>query len=228
MAPATDPPRAPAQHVLWSQRLSSWLLPTDLSARTRCRRSAPAPDEAGVGTALQEQLPLVRLHSGASSPAPDCLLGDIKSTSLSASHNLRNQQSRSGSLWTHDRCLQLLGRTCPQPRPHVDDRELVFDAGPCPGCATLGALGCPITYLLALLQPHFCAGDHQLVTNERPLRIIHLWDDQLCAWHPSFDEIVTLAYQRQTCSSKSLKLARGPASRPGLKAMRTTTPTSCR
>ena len=27
----------------------------------------------------------------------------------------------------------------------------------CPGCATLGALGCPLIYLLALLQPHFLA-----------------------------------------------------------------------
>ena len=55
----------------------------------------------------------------------------------------------------------------------------------CPGCATLGVLACPLIHLLALLQPHFCAGDHQLVTSERPLRIIHLWDDQLCSWHPS-------------------------------------------
>ena len=59
----------------------------------------------------------------------------------------------------------------------------------CPGCATLGALGCPITYLLALLQPHYCAGDHQLVSNARTVRIIHLWDDQLCPWNPSLAEL---------------------------------------
>ena len=55
----------------------------------------------------------------------------------------------------------------------------------CAGCATLGALGCPIIYPLALLQPDYCAGDHQLVSNERTVRIIHLWDDQLCPWNPS-------------------------------------------
>ena len=54
----------------------------------------------------------------------------------------------------------------------------------CAGYATLGALGCPLIYLLALLQPHYCAGDRQLVTSERTVRIIHLWDDQLCPWHP--------------------------------------------
>ena len=37
----------------------------------------------------------------------------------------------------------------------------------CAGCVTLGALGCPLIYLLALLQPHYCAGDHHLVTSER-------------------------------------------------------------
>ena len=41
----------------------------------------------------------------------------------------------------------------------------------CPGCATLGALGRPIIYLLRLLQPHFCAGDR---------------------WHPSLNEIAAV------------------------------------
>ena len=59
----------------------------------------------------------------------------------------------------------------------------------CPGCATLGGIGCPVLYLLALLQPHYCAGDHQLVSNARTVRIIHLWDDQLCPWHPSLAEL---------------------------------------
>ena len=39
-----------------------------------------------------------------------------------------------------------------------------------PGCATFGALGCLILYLLALLQPHYCAGDRQLVSNARTVR----------------------------------------------------------
>ena len=102
----------------------------------------------------------------------------------------------------------------------------------CPGCATLGALECPLIYLLALLQPHYCAGDHQLVTSERPLRIIHLWDDQLCPWHPSLagswlSLLRCIPHCRYpVCSFKSWTPVPGPAGLSGSSPIRTTMPTS--
>ena len=99
----------------------------------------------------------------------------------------------------------------------------------CPGCATLGALGRPVIYLLALLQPHFCAGDHQPAHGPSA--------SSMCGKISSARGIraskrsplrFTLACQRQMRSSKSSTPAQGPASRPGSNAKRTTMPTCCR
>ena len=63
----------------------------------------------------------------------------------------------------------------------------------CPGCATL-------THLPARAA---------LVTSEQSLRIIHLWDDQLCPWHPSLAEIVAVTTPPHS------HLPTAPASLPG-------------
>ena len=52
------------------------------------------------------------------------------------------------------------------------------------GTTTVGALSCPILYLLELMVPGLHVTEHGLVTDQRTLRITHVWEDKLCVWRP--------------------------------------------
>ena len=80
--------------------------------------------------------------------------------------------------------------TQPSPSKQNIDYSVSASGNPC-------ALDVPRLDLLALLQPHYCAGDHQLVSSERTVRIIYVWDDQLCPWHPSLAELQAITTSAQ-------------------------------
>ena len=64
----------------------------------------------------------------------------------------------------------------------VDYRLLCqhFQLPLCPGTTTVGALGCPVRYLVALLSPVFQPDTACLLSAQRALRISHVWEDILC------------------------------------------------
>ena len=77
----------------------------------------------------------------------------------------------------------------------VDYRLLCqhFQLPLCPGTTTVGALGCPVQYLLALLSPVFQPDSACLLSAQRALRISHVWEDILCVWHPKIDVLRALS-----------------------------------
>ena len=58
------------------------------------------------------------------------------------------------------------------------------------GTTTVGALSCPILYLLELMVPGLRVTEHSLVTDQRTLRITHVWEDKLCVWRPKLDTLL--------------------------------------
>ena len=62
----------------------------------------------------------------------------------------------------------------------------------CEGTTTVGALGCPVRNLLALLASLLHASGTYLVLAQRALRITHVWEDKLCVWHPKYDTLKAL------------------------------------
>ena len=62
----------------------------------------------------------------------------------------------------------------------------------CEGTTTVGALGCPVQYLVALLAPHLQPPGASLISAQRALRITHVWEDTLCVWHPKLDTLKAL------------------------------------
>ena len=77
----------------------------------------------------------------------------------------------------------------------VDYRLLCqhFQLPLCPGTTTVGALGCPVRYLLALLSPVFQPDSACLLSAQRALLISHVWEDILCVWHPKIDVLRALS-----------------------------------
>ena len=77
----------------------------------------------------------------------------------------------------------------------VDYRLLCqhFQLPLCPGTTTVGALGCPVQYLLALLSPVFQPDSACLLSAQRALRISHVWEDILCVWRPKIDVLRALS-----------------------------------
>ena len=63
----------------------------------------------------------------------------------------------------------------------------------CPGTTTVGALGCPVQYLVALLSPAFQPDTACLLSALRALRISHVWEDTLCVWRPKIDVLQSLS-----------------------------------
>ena len=57
----------------------------------------------------------------------------------------------------------------------------------CEDATTVGALGCPVRYLTALLAAHVYATGINLVSVRRALCITHVWQDKLCVWHPKYE-----------------------------------------
>ena len=57
----------------------------------------------------------------------------------------------------------------------------------------MGALGCPVRYLVALLSPVFQPDTACLLSAQRALRISHVWEDILCVWHPKIDVLRALS-----------------------------------
>ena len=77
----------------------------------------------------------------------------------------------------------------------VDYRLLCqhFQQPLCPGTTTVGALGCPVRYLVALLSPVFQPDTACLLSAQRALRISHVWEDILCVWRPKIDVLRALS-----------------------------------
>ena len=77
----------------------------------------------------------------------------------------------------------------------VDYRLLCqhFQQPLCPGTTTVGALGCPVQYLVALLSPVFQPDTACLLSAQRALRISHVWEDILCVWRPKIDVLQSLS-----------------------------------
>ena len=77
----------------------------------------------------------------------------------------------------------------------VDYRLLCqhFQQPLCPGTTTMGALGCPVQYLVALLSPVFQPDTACLLSAQRVLRISHVWEDILCVWRPKIDVLQALS-----------------------------------
>ena len=61
------------------------------------------------------------------------------------------------------------------------------------GTTTVGALGCPVQYLVALLSPAFQSDTACLLSAQRALRISHVWEDTLCVWRPKIDVLQSLS-----------------------------------
>ena len=57
----------------------------------------------------------------------------------------------------------------------------------------MGALGCPVQYLVALLSPAFQPDTACLLSAQRALRISHVWEDTLCVWRPKIDVLQSLS-----------------------------------
>ena len=76
----------------------------------------------------------------------------------------------------------------------VDYRLLCqhFQLPLCPGTTTVGALGCPVRYLVSLLSPALQPDTACLLSAQRALRISHVWEDILCVWHPKIDVLRAL------------------------------------
>ena len=62
----------------------------------------------------------------------------------------------------------------------------------CEGATTVGALGCPVRYLTALLAAHVHAAEINLVSAQRVLRITHVWEDKQCVWYLKYDTLKAL------------------------------------
>ena len=63
----------------------------------------------------------------------------------------------------------------------------------CAGTTNVGALGCPVQYLLALLSPDDQQSGVRLASDRRALRITHVWEDKLCIWRPKLDTLKPLS-----------------------------------
>ena len=87
----------------------------------------------------------------------------------------------------------------------VDYRLLCqhFQQPLCPGTTTVGALGCPVQHLVALLSPVFQPDTACLLS-------AHVWQDILCVWRPKIDVLQSLSAplraQDTPCSFKFLIL----------------------
>ena len=69
---------------------------------------------------------------------------------------------------------------------------LALDAVYARVASQVGALGCPVRYLVSLLSPALQPDTACLLSAQRALRISHVWEDILCVWHPKIDVLRAL------------------------------------